>query len=606
MDGILVVVKPPGPTSHDVVALVRRLSGTRRVGHGGTLDPFATGVLPLYLGRATRLVEYHLGDSKRYRATVCFGASSTTDDIEGELTPVDGPGPSRAAVEAALPQFRGRIEQVPPGYSAVKVAGRRAYALARAGDAPKLAPRGVTIDSLDLVEWDERDPERPIAVIDVECSAGTYVRSLARDLGAAVGNAAHLGALARTRSGPFGIDDAIPLERVRTTAAAGDLAALLQRPDAGLEAFPAVSLSDEDAAAILKGQFIRPPQPLPPLVEGARYRLLRADGSLLAIAGLRDGRLAPEKVLAGGPPAPAARPPVDGAAATDAAEAARRTPSETTGRRPRSSPMRVVPGLAALTPAEGRLFVVVGVFDGLHLGHAYLLEQLRAHARRLRARPAVVTFDAHPEEILHGHAPPVLVDPAERLVRLGDAGVAVTVVQHFDAALRMTPYDRFVAMITERTELAGFLMTPDAAFGHQRGGTAETVAALGRAEGFEVVVVPPFDLDGRQVRSAEVRDDISAGDLAGAAALLGRPVAVVGERSDPAPDADGPVTLTFRLPVALPPDGRYDVLVELPLAPGRERSAPVPATAVISGARVRLEALPALPGARLRVSFPGG
>ncbi|MBM4408887.1 MAG: tRNA pseudouridine(55) synthase TruB, partial [Chloroflexi bacterium] len=272
MDGILVVAKPPGPTSHDVVALVRRLSGTKRVGHGGTLDPLATGVLPLFLGRATRLVEYHLGDSKRYRATVCFGASSTTDDIEGELTPVDGPGPTRAAVELALGQFRGRIEQVPPGYSAVNVAGRRAYALARAGDVPELPPRTVTIHALDLVEWEGSDSERPIAVIDVACSAGTYVRSLARDLGAAVGSAAHLGALVRTRSGPFDLAAAISLERVRAAAAAGELAMLLQRPDTGLEKFPAVTLSDEDEAAILKGQFIRPPHPLPPPADGAHYR----------------------------------------------------------------------------------------------------------------------------------------------------------------------------------------------------------------------------------------------------------------------------------------------------------------------------------------------
>src|SRR5467141_2298770 len=120
MDGVLVIAKPAGPTSHDVVALVRRLAATKRVGHGGTLDPFASGVLPLFLGRATRLVEYHLGDRKGYRATVCFGASSTTDDLEGELTPSAAPAPSRAAVEGALAGFIGPISQRPPAYSAIK------------------------------------------------------------------------------------------------------------------------------------------------------------------------------------------------------------------------------------------------------------------------------------------------------------------------------------------------------------------------------------------------------------------------------------------------------------------------------------------------------
>ena len=152
LDGVLVVAKPPGPTSHDVVALVRRLSGTRRVGHGGTLDPFAAGVLPVFLGRATRLVEYHLGDRKRYRATICFGATSTTDDLDGELTPVTGPRVTREAVETALVAMLGTIEQRPPAYSALRVGGRRAYAMARAGETPVLPARSVTLDRLELIE----------------------------------------------------------------------------------------------------------------------------------------------------------------------------------------------------------------------------------------------------------------------------------------------------------------------------------------------------------------------------------------------------------------------------------------------------------------------
>jgi tRNA pseudouridine55 synthase len=131
LDGILVVDKPIGPTSHDIVGLVRRLAATKRVGHGGTLDPFASGVLPVFLGRATRVVEFHLSDRKAYRATICFGASSTTDDLEGELDPASGPAPSRRAAEDALPTFLGTISQRPPAYSAIKVGGRRAYAVAR-------------------------------------------------------------------------------------------------------------------------------------------------------------------------------------------------------------------------------------------------------------------------------------------------------------------------------------------------------------------------------------------------------------------------------------------------------------------------------------------
>ena len=297
LDGILVVAKPAGPTSHDIVGLVRRLAATKRVGHGGTLDPFATGVLPVFLGHATRVVEYHLRDRKAYRATVCLGASSSTDDLEGELTPSDGPAPTRSAVEAALPALTGTISQRPPAYSAVKVGGRRAYALARAGETVELSAREVTIHSLDLLSWDANDPDRPIAVIDVACSAGTYIRALARDLGEMVGSAAYLGALTRTASGPFTLDLAIPLEDIRGAASDGPAGLLhLLRPlDTGLDDFPVVMLAADEVGAIARGQYIRPTAGLPG--PGERYRLVDPGGTLVAIASASGGRLAPDKVF---------------------------------------------------------------------------------------------------------------------------------------------------------------------------------------------------------------------------------------------------------------------------------------------------------------------
>jgi tRNA pseudouridine55 synthase len=294
---------PAGPTSHDVVALVRRLAATKRVGHGGTLDPFASGVLPVFLGHGTRIVEYHLGDRKAYRATVCFGASSTTDDLEGELTPATGPAPTRAAVEAALPGLTGPISQRPPAYSAIKVGGRRAYAMARAGETVELATREVTIHSLDLVSWDDTDPDRPIGVLDVTCSAGTYVRALARDLGAGLGSAAYLGALIRTASGPFTIDDATALDEIRAAAAespAGLLPFLLPI-DSGLDSFPVVTLDADELVAVAKGQFIRPSGGLPGPAD--HYRLVGPDGTLVAIASGAAGRLAPDKVFVSPPTA---------------------------------------------------------------------------------------------------------------------------------------------------------------------------------------------------------------------------------------------------------------------------------------------------------------
>jgi riboflavin kinase/FMN adenylyltransferase len=220
--------------------------------------------------------------------------------------------------------------------------------------------------------------------------------------------------------------------------------------------------------------------------------------------------------------------------------------------------MAVVEGTGALDRSLGRLFAVVGVFDGLHRGHDYLLGELRRVATEHRARPAVITFDHHPDEILKGAAPPLLCDPQERLDRLDAAGIEVTVIETFDRALRETTYDDWVGRIAERVDLAGFLMTPESAFGYERGGTTQTVAELGRVLGYEVVVVPQFTLDGEAVRSSDIRAAIAAGDLAGAERLLGRRVGVVGTV---ARALRAETELAFGLPVALPPPGRYEAFV---------------------------------------------
>ncbi len=214
--------------------------------------------------------------------------------------------------------------------------------------------------------------------------------------------------------------------------------------------------------------------------------------------------------------------------------------------------VEVVPGVDALEAGHGPLFAVIGVFDGIHLGHRYLLRHLVDEAVSRSARPTVVTFDSHPDEVIVGSAPPLLLDPEDRVRLLGEAGVEVVIVQHFDAALRMTEYDDFIHRITGRTGLAGLLMTPDAAFGHDRRGTPDAVAALGTRDGFDLVVAPPFEIEGRSVRSSDIRAALAAGELERAAALLGRPYAVMGER-----DRAGRVV--FHPPRCLPPDGTYDV-----------------------------------------------
>jgi tRNA pseudouridine55 synthase len=298
LDGILVVSKPSGPTSHDIVALVRRLTGVRRVGHGGTLDPFAAGVLPVFIGHATRMVEYHLSDEKAYRADIVFGARSTTDDLDGELTPSAGQPLTREAVAAALEGFRGTIEQVPPDYSAVRIAGRRAYELARHGQKPELRSRRVEIRELNFLKWDDSDPVRPVATVEIRCSAGTYVRALARDMGERLGSGAYLAALTRTASGPFRLERAHALDRVRDALANGRATSLLLPSDAGLEDFPRISLPPDDLGALSRGQVVRHRASADVPVGGTGLlRVFDDRGRLAAMARLEGGRLHPEKVF---------------------------------------------------------------------------------------------------------------------------------------------------------------------------------------------------------------------------------------------------------------------------------------------------------------------
>jgi riboflavin kinase / FMN adenylyltransferase len=245
---------------------------------------------------------------------------------------------------------------------------------------------------------------------------------------------------------------------------------------------------------------------------------------------------------------------------------------------PDTAPVTVA-GVEDLQAGDGPIFAVIGVFDGLHLGHRYLLRHLVAEAEKHEARPTVITFDAHPDEVILGAAPPLLLDPADRLRLLGEAGVEVVVVQHFDASLRATEYDAFVHKITSRTRLAGLLMTPDAAFGRDRGGTPETVAVLGARDGFDLVVVPPFEIDQRSVRSSDIRSAIAAGRLEEAARLLGRPHAVTGIVDDRG-------RVSFAMPVALPHAGSHAVLVsEGPLKPR-------PATLTVDAAGWTLDPVP--------------
>lgn len=250
--GLLIVDKPAGPTSHDVVGRVRRLAGTRRVGHAGTLDPMATGVLVIGVGRATRLLTYLVGADKSYRATVRLGIGTLSDDAQGEVTARPGIGVVPAErLEAALRVLRGPISQVPSAVSAVKVDGRRAHARVRDGEEVRLEPRQVTVHRFELLaQRAGQDAGTPVLDLDVDvhCSSGTYVRALARDLGADLGSAGHLTSLRRTRVGPYDLDSARTLEDLERAFS------LIPLAEAARRAFTSRALDAEEARRLAHGQ----------------------------------------------------------------------------------------------------------------------------------------------------------------------------------------------------------------------------------------------------------------------------------------------------------------------------------------------------------------
>lgn len=255
ISGVLVVDKPVGLTSHDVVQVIRKGTNIRRAGHTGTLDPRASGVLVVLVGPAVRLSEYVSASDKRYQAIIRLGATTDTFDEEGKVltsSPVDI---TETQFENALKQFIGEIEQVPPPYSAVKVNGKKAYEMAREGEEVELTPRIINVYNLELLEW-----APPEAVIDVYCSSGTYVRSLANDLGKSLGCGAHLVGLRRTKSGRFTLRDAVPLRKLRDAFEQGNWYQYLIPAAEALSDWPAIELDSTQLDAIRHGNRI-PAQP---------------------------------------------------------------------------------------------------------------------------------------------------------------------------------------------------------------------------------------------------------------------------------------------------------------------------------------------------------
>lgn len=289
----LLVDKGRGPTSHDVVAAVRRLSGQRRVGHGGTLDPMATGVLVLALGRATRLLRFVQELPKEYQARAVFGVATDSLDADGAVLDREPMPVSQEEVEAVLPRFRGRIAQVPPMVSAVRVEGERLYELARRGEEVEREARPVVVDELEVTDF--APGEYPEVAFRVICGKGTYVRVLVDDVARALGGRAHLVELRRVRVGSLRESEAFEFEELSELAEAGAWEKALLTPAEGLRDLPAVVVAEETARAVRHGMvFGRGSLPAP---EDGPFRVLDGQGRLLAVYRVAGPRLGPEVVL---------------------------------------------------------------------------------------------------------------------------------------------------------------------------------------------------------------------------------------------------------------------------------------------------------------------
>ena len=286
VNGWIVLDKPVGITSTHAVSCLKRIYNGKKAGHAGTLDPLASGILPVAFGEATKTVPFVQDGEKGYRFTVQWGAETNTDDADGEIVARSDQRPDRAAIEAALPRFTGMIEQQPPAFSAIKIAGDRAYDLARAGEAFELAPRAVTVHELTLVADDGA-----ASTFEARCGKGTYVRAIARDLGRTLGCYGHVTALRRTRVGPFGEVDAVSLADLEDAEAA---IGALRRVEAGLGELTRVLVDRTDAARLRRGQAMllrgadAPPQ-------GLAYAA--CSGVVVAIGAIEGGELVPARVF---------------------------------------------------------------------------------------------------------------------------------------------------------------------------------------------------------------------------------------------------------------------------------------------------------------------
>lgn len=495
--GLLRVDKPAGPTSHDVVGRVRKALGVRRVGHSGTLDPPATGLLLVGVGWATRLLRFTGQLPKTYVAEIVFGTETTTLDATGDVVAAADMDVDEAALSDALARFTDDILQVPPMVSAVKVGGEALYNKARRGEEVERRARPVTVHALDLRAF---DGER--ATVEVRCSAGTYVRSLAGDLGRALGGYAHVGALRRTAVGPHRVEEALSLDELDDRGRAGLLA-----PAAVMEGFATLQVDTDTAVAVSQGK----PLPAALMAAPGPTAVLDPAGHLRAVYETdgdtaRPVCVAPPESIPGG---------AGGVRGGDGV----------------APGMQVIEHLEACPRPPAGCVVSIGNFDGVHRGHRAVIAALRREADAIGAATAVVTFDPHTLEVIRPEVAPRLLTTTERkLELLAETGLDYALVLTFDDVRAAQPADDFVREVLAGCLHARVVMVgEDFRFGHRATGDVGLLRSLGERLGFTVAPVEIVLGPQGPYSSTAIRRAVAGGDVASATEALGRPPEVRGK-----------------------------------------------------------------------------
>lgn len=492
MDGFVNLYKPKDFTSHDALNIVRRNFRGTKIGHGGTLDPDATGVLPVCIGKGTKLQDLVMGGDKAYEADVIFGVTSLSLDCGSDLTVTDADFIlDREKLEQVLKDFLGKQLQIPPVVSAIKQNGVPLYKLARRGETVETEPRSIEIYDLELKEVFEGE-EFPRIRIAVKCSKGTYIRSLGRDIGEALGTTAVIDRLERTRAGMFSLENAVTLEEIKKRCEQKDYSFIIPM-DVAVQHLPRFELHDgEQWKAVLDGNALSAKG----FVDG-NIALYDPAGELMAIGEVTEEILKPKKIL--------------------------------WERRKRKTAMKIVNDLSSFSLPEGSS-VVIGNFDGVHLGHRFLVEHCVKDAEKKGLPSVVLTFEPHPKVYFGAENHCYLQSAQKKQEIIDELGVDYLVSAPFDETMaRMTAETFIEEILVNKFRAKTIYVGDDFSFGRDCGGTAAFLKDTCEKMGISVLVTPQLTYRKEKISSSRIKKALSDGNVLEASRLLGQPYTVTGE-----------------------------------------------------------------------------